>query len=872
MTKIEFYSFISPSRQKQYQPLNLVSVPRPRKIVREAEDPHRTDEFIKVRQEARTLLERERNKRKANIDILQQEILRLEASKNNATNPETKERIQDIIDNYQEVIQNTQLMIDQPMASAPTDDPFALQYQGQPQVPAIEGPQVPAIEGPQVPAIEEAPNVLSDSEQEIYDNIIARMKNDNKLDASLGLEQLKKLHLLTVEQRKEYIKKIIKGGEKGILIFKHLAIAFKEYRQNAEYFTEDEQDLMSYLLKALSDTLNDQDEEMKVFSEIYNEIYKIKADDLEKLKTDEAIVEILPENTRIKINIRRRTKEEKEVRAEAEIKTKAEKDKLIEAERTRIETVYVGQGQKKKLEAYLRSFPPPPVYNRLGEKRIEKFIADNQKTPRGKSVTLDTFRTNTLNLYKEALELPPLPTLKTKTPQTEEEPEQEEAEQDEGESSQTQQPTSNPTFVDLVNQGYDEGAADLREKLKTPSKQPESPAGPSTTKTPSKQPELQPKPTKQPESESARALEELSNMFDLTYQDEVNRRNKFTEIIQQLYNEKEANPKLDPPEIDVEKVQTNYYLTAMGLHELIMEKRDKPSKEFAEFMLKYVFTYIYEGFDTQYQKAQERANLTDMKRLNSYMNQFETVIEEIKTKYDITEPVKMSEQSEYQWVLNELDKKGLFGDSYDEKSLNHAIAEYIKQLYSANKSGTEIQGIDDYETQKDIEDTAVYLSQRIRTKTLLSEDFANFVIEYYFEYLRDVVFADLKSNYTLKNQPTAAKRIEGYQEELTREIEAIKAVLAERKREKKSGRGFKKNQIDKLIMSIIDILEGQRQINMGIFSQDELLLFKSILDSGMTQKEQDKVEGILKGLKGKIGGLFDKQYPHKQTKPYYLKR
>ncbi len=59
---------------------------------------------------------------------------------------------------------------------------------------------------------------------------------------------------------------------------------------------------------------------------------------------------------------------------------------------------------------------------------------------------------------------------------------------------------------------------------------------------------------------------------------------------------------------------------------------------------------------------------------------------------------------------------------------------------------------------------------------------------------------------------------------------------------------------------------------MNIFSQDELLLFKSILETGMTQKEQDKVESILKSLKGKIGGLFDKQYPHKQTKPYYLKR
>ncbi len=76
MSKIEFYSFITPSRQKQYQPINLVSVPRPRKTMREEEDPHITNEFIKVRQEARTLLERELNKRKANIDILKQELLR----------------------------------------------------------------------------------------------------------------------------------------------------------------------------------------------------------------------------------------------------------------------------------------------------------------------------------------------------------------------------------------------------------------------------------------------------------------------------------------------------------------------------------------------------------------------------------------------------------------------------------------------------------------------------------------------------------------------------------------------------------------------------------------------------------------------------
>lgn len=320
MTKIEFYSFIAPSRQKQYQPLNLVSVPRPRKRVREVEDPHKTDEFIKVRQEARTLLERERNKRKANIDILQQEILRLEASKNNATNPETKERIQDIIDNYKEVIQNAQLMIEQPTSAAPTDDPFALQYQGRP---VIEPPQYPALEEAPYIASEEAPKKLSDSQQVIYDNIIYTLEIENKLNAALGLEQLKNLFLLSVDQRKEYINKIIRGDEKGIVVFKNLALAFKQVIERPENFTEDEIDLMKLFENSLTDTLNKPD--MSDALEIYKQVGMIE--ELEELKTDKAIVERLPVDTRKKIYIRRKTQQEKADIAEAEKEAERKKEK-----------------------------------------------------------------------------------------------------------------------------------------------------------------------------------------------------------------------------------------------------------------------------------------------------------------------------------------------------------------------------------------------------------------------------------------------------------------------------------------------------------------------------------------------------------------
>jgi hypothetical protein len=621
--------------------------------------------------------------------------------------------------------------------------------------------------------------------------------------------------------------------------------------------------------------------------EIYDQVGIIEEFILEELTTDQAIVWSLPPEIQKKVAIiRKRTPEEfanikkqRKIEEEAERaekekaeKEKDDKDRLIKAERERLKEVYAGQGKRAELENYLRSMPP--IYGKLGKDRIEEFIKDNQKkTPGGKILPLENFRQNTLNLYKEALDLP-LRKIPLKRPQ----------EEDAGPSQTKPQPGPSQSIPQQEEEDFTQGVLEAlydkeREKIpdvlqagpsktkspESPPKQPESQAGPSKTK-----PESQAGPS-QPKSESTKALKELSEMAEL--KDDVERRRKFTEIIQQLYDDKEANPKLNPDNIDKEVVQTEYYRMAMGLHELIMEGKNKASKGFAEFMLKYVFEYIYEGFFVQYEKALTRANREDMERLNLYMNQFEKVEKEIKTKYKITEqePVKMSEESPLQRALNELSTDGLFGDTDAEQSLNEAIAYYITKLYNAKNKGTEIPKIDDFNTQRDIMDVASFLSQKIRAKPILSEDFAKIVIENFFEYLRDVVFEDLKSNYTLSRESTAADRIGKYQGELTREIKNIKDEFAERKK-KKSGRGFKKDQIDKLIMSIIDVLEGQQQINMDIFSQDELLLFKSILETGMTQKEQDKVESILKSLKGKIGGLFDKQYPHKQTKPYYLKR
>ena len=911
MTKIEFYSFIAPSRQKQYQPLNLVSVPRPRKRVREVEDPHKTDEFIKVRQEARTLLERERNKRKANIDILQQEILRLEASKNNATNPETKERIQDIIDNYKEVIQNAQLMIEQPTSSAPTDDPFALQYQGRP---VIEPPQYPALEEAPYIASEEAPKELSISQQAIYDYIIYKFENADKLNAALGLEQLKNLFLLSVDQRKEYINKIIRGDERGIVVFKDLAFAFKEATDRPENFTDNELDLMDLFEKSLTDTLAE--EGMSDALEIYNQVGMIE--ELEELETDEAIVESLPEEirNRIKINIRRRTTEEKADRAEAEKeaerkkerkkeqnkynKAKKQRDALIEdmvrKETNKIKSPpYKGIAAKQNLTEYLLSDPPPPIYIKLGKDTLNSFIEDSKEIRiKKKDGTLteqpaNDFRKEIIKLYREALELEyPTP----KPPQTEEEPRK-----DEGGPSQppqtgppqTQQTPSTDDFTQGVLQGlYDEEREKIPDvlqpgpsKTKPPPKQPESQAGPSKTK-PTEQPK--PKPQAGPSEEQVRGY--LKKIGEIKKVDQT-RLSEITQTVRELYDSKKAGfglPEgvqiLGPPpkegEPTEEETQRKLYGVALDIGDYTFDEKNEFNKEFAEFIIKYVFDYIIDSFDNMlqiyeklYNNTMNETYLQGERRMNQFLPTLKSTSNAIKEKFGI---VKMSNPNELQLVLNELSKKGLFGDSAGEQSLNQSIAYYIRQLYSAKESGTPIDGIDTYTTQQDIMETASFLSQRIRSKPpKLSEDFANFVIENFFKYLRDVVFEDLKSNYTLSKEPTAAKRIEDNQKALTTEIKSIEEEFAERKK-KKSGSGFKKDQIDKLILSIIDILEGQQKINMNIFSQDELLLFKSILDSGMTQKEQDKVEGILKGLKGKIGGLFDKQYPHKQTKPYYLKR
>lgn len=864
MTKIEFYSFIAPSRQKQYQPLNLVSVPRPRKRVREAEDPHRTDEFIKVRQEARTLLERERNKRKANIDILQQEIFRLEASKDNATNPETKERIQDIIDNYKEVIQNAQLMIEQPTSSAPTDDPFALQYQGR-----------PAIEPPQYPAIEEAPNELSELQQATYDNIITTLRNDDKLDASLGLQQLKKLFLLSVEQRKQYINNIIRGHEQGIIVFKNLALAFKEVREQPGNFTPDEIELMKLFEKSLTDTLDEPD--MSDAKQIYDQVGMIE--ELEELKTDEDIVEKLPEEirNRIKINIRRRTKEEKEQRADAERKAKEEKDRSIKAERDRLETVYAGQGQKKKLEAYLLSLPP--VYGRLGKERIEKFIADNQTTPKGKSVKLDVFRKNTLNLYKEALDTPK-PQLKPKPPQTEEKPEQ-----DEAEPSQPQKPTSTDDFKQGVLKGfyedekdilgsYDKGLENIPDVLKTPkppSKQPESQAGPSQPKPPEKpKPTEQPKPKPQagPSDEQIQSyLNEFGKISDLENDD----RNKLIDEVSHVYESKKLNwlPEGISGGSDEEANQNKLRILALNLEEFLMNGKYKFTDGFVKFISDDVIKYIIEVFKDMKNIYNGNNSVYARKgevRTNKYIKELEGIPKKIKEKYKITEqePVEMTNPEELQLVLSELDNNSLFtADERKKDGLQDKIGKYIRELYESKEGGDLPTNFKDDQEQEELFYFASSLRQKITEYSLLSTDFIKFVITNVYEYLISS-WETFGKNTQNKKQKDDAKTYENSMKEFIKEIT--------QKRLPKSGRGFKKNQIDKLIMSIIDILEGQRQINMGIFSQDELLLFKSILDSGMTQKEQDKVEGILKGLKGKIGGLFDKQYPHKQTKPYYLKR